>query len=876
MREPDVPARPADVPAQPPPAVAQELSTLVALATATGEARSQAALAQRALETVAEATAADYGAIVLAHGRVGRIVAGKDVPAALEHIAADVDWGDAPAIRAVTPRGRVIRGAVDGLPLDPTTRRELLDARVRSLLVVGLHREDELIGVLAFAWQREDVPLPSDAMTQSMATTIARGLEHARLVEEISRRAEDARRATDRSRRIEDLSRAGTAAQTLKELVERSGRLINRTLGAAGTVYGILAGAAPNANGEPADTISVTAVRAPIEGWLRDHRPDLRSQLQRWRTGEGAFLGAFEPGIVPVQDLDLGREAGIKAYALIPVRVDDAVVGGIAAYFDRPLDELDLDRRDLDRVGSIASTALENFRLREAVTAADDRYRSLFEGSVDPIVIALPDGTLVDANDEALRLFGTEREWLLGRRPPELAEYDFEEMAEQVASLEIGASFVRRATGIRRDGTRFAAEVETAAILMDGQPRLLARIRDRTEHVRLRAQLAAAQRADAAARLVPGVTHELNNPLASIVGFSQLIRRDPSLPEDLRHDADLLVQEATRTERLIGDLLDFVGPRSPERYPTSIRALVDSVLRLQSYDVGTGPIALDVDVPDDLPLVELDRGELQQVLVNLTQNAVDAVREVDGGTITIQAGRDASAGTEERVWIAVVDDGPGVSPETVDRIFEPFFTTKPHGDHAGLGLSVSSDILQSHGGTLRYAPSPPGRGASFTIELPIRAAQPKGPAATADPEERPPGRTEAAAGAVGGGRVLILDDDASFRTFLERALAALGYEPVVAASGQQAIDLVTGGDQAAILCDQRMPGMTGIEVYEALVAIRPDLATRFVVMSGDVVDPALETFAASHPVTLLAKPFDLAGLDRALRTVMGTGDQSRG
>ncbi len=329
----------------------------------------------------------------------------------------------------------------------------------------------------------------------------------------------------------------------------------------------------------------------------------------------------------------------------------------------------------------------------------------------------------------------------------------------------------------------------------------------------------------------------------------------------------------------MGDLLDFVGPRSPERYPTAIRTLVDSVLRLQSYDLGAGPITVDVDVPDDLPLVELDRGELQQVLVNLTQNAVDAIREGDGGRITIEAGRGAPVGAEGRVWIAVVDDGPGVPAETVDRVFEAFFTTKPRGDRgdrAGLGLSVSRDIVQSHGGTLRYGHSPRGRGASFTIELPVRAAQPEGPAVTAEPEEGSPAHTEAPASAVGGGRVLVLDDDSSFRTFLERALAALGYEPVVAASGQGAIDLVRDGDHAAILCDQRMPGMTGIEVYEAVVAIRPDLATRFVVMSGDVVDAALESFAASHPMTLLAKPFDLAGLDRALRTVMDEGGQSRG
>ena len=881
MREPDVPAGSGDVPVATPDVTGRELSTLTALAAATAEARSRSVLARRALDTVAAATGAEYGAIILADGRVGRILAGKDVPAVLEHIAADVDWRDAPAIRAIRPVGRVIGGTVDRLPLDPTTRRELLDAGIRSLLVVGLHREDELLGVLSLGWQHADAGLPSDAMTQLMATTIARGLEHARLVEEIARRAEDARQAADRSRRIDELSRAGTSVQNLDELAERSARLVNKALGAAGTVYGILT-AVPQANGDPSDTVSVSAVRPPIERWLRDHRPDIRSQLQRWRTGEGAYLGAFEPGIVPTPDLDLARAAGITTYAVIPVRVDDAVVGGIAAYFDRPVAELDVDRRDLDRIGAILSAALENFRLREAVAGADHRYRSLFQGWRDPIVIALPDGTLVDANDEALRLFGAEREWLLGRRPTDLAIYDVEDMTDEVARLPIGRSIVRRATGIRRDGSQFAAEVETAAILMDGQPRLLARIRDRTDEDRLGAELVHAQKAEAAARLATGVSHELRNPLASVVGFSQLIRRDPSLPEDLRHDADLLVEEATRTERLIGDLLDFLGERPPERHPTSIRALVDSVLALQSYDLGAGPVTLDVDVPDDLPLVALDRGRLQQVLVNLTQNAVDAVRDGDGSRIAIQAGVDGSSGTEERAWITVTDDGPGVPVEHVDRVFEAFFTTKRPDDHAGLGLSVSDDIVRSHGGTLRYAPAARGRGAAFRIELPVRA----GPqeiqpididAPDAGPAPAPTRRTRPAPpDSARAGRILVLDDDMSFRTFLERALSALGYQPVVAASGQQAIDLVTAGDHAAILCDQRMPGMTGIDVYDAVVAIRPEVARRFVVMSGDLIDPALETFAATHGLTRLAKPFDLDTLDRTLRAVIPDGGQSRG
>ena len=239
-----------------------------------------------------------------------------------------------------------------------------------------------------------------------------------------------------------------------------------------------------------------------------------------------------------------------------------------------------------------------------------------------------------------------------------------------------------------------------------------------------------------------------------------------------------------------------------------------------------------------------------------------------------------------------MDDGRGVAPEHVDRLFEAFFTTKPRDEGSGLGLSVSQAIVRSHGGDLRFAPSPWGRGAAFTFDLPVRAASSEG--ADASPVPGPAGGSAtaarapaagpaAAAGSAGaapavarGGRVLVLDDDATFRAFLEKALAALGYEPVIAARGQEAVDLARDGDPAAILCDHQMVGMSGIEVYEAVVGNRPDLATRFVMMSGDVLDPALETFAATHEMTRLAKPFDLATLDHTLRGVMSDGGQSRG
>ena len=866
----------------------RELSTLGSLATATGEARSRATFAQRALDAVAAATGADHGSIVVAHGPVGKMIAVKDVPPALEHIAGDAIWADSPGIRALTPVGNVVRGSLDRLPLDPITRRELIDAGIRSLLLVGLHRDEELIGVLSLSWTRDDVPIPSDAMALLAATTIARGLENARLVEDILRRNEAAREAADRLRKIDDLTRAGASARSIDDLAERSSRLINTALGAAGTVYSILA-----PDGATYATTSLTAVRPPLETWLRDHRPDISPAIHRWRSGEGSYLEAFEPGAVPAVALELGRAAGVTASALMPIRVEGTVVGGIAAYFDRPYADLHLDRRDLDRVASISSMALESFRLRERVSAADARYRTLFERTRDPIIVALHDGTFVDANEQALRLFGVEREWLLGRRPPELGEYDAPEVRQAFERLQVGDSMVRPGIVVRPDGTRIPVEFETTSVLLEGEPRFLVRIRDMSPLQQMEAQLVRAQKMEAAGRLASGIAHEIGNPLASILGFSELIRRDASLPQELRDDADLLVAEAERTRRSVVGLLDFVASRPAERYPTSIKALIDSVLALQSATLSGGTIEVSVNAPADVPAVELDRSGIQQVLINLTQNAIAAIREGGGSRIDIAAVREGGAGGDERVRITITDDGPGVAPEQVDRLFEAFFTTAPEGDRSGLGLSVAQDIVRSHGGVLRYSPSPSGRGAAFTFDLPVVAAPwaaggsppASNPAASSGSvvggqDRAASGPTIAATHGVGGGRVLVLDDDPTLRIYLDKALVALGYEPVVAARGDEAVALATSHDPAVVLCDHHMLGMSGVEVYEAIAAARPDLAARFVMMSGDVLDPVLDAFAADHAITRLAKPFDLDTLERTLRAVIEGaeegGSQSRG
>jgi PAS domain S-box-containing protein len=771
----------------------------------------------------------------------------------------------------VSTIGRVIKGPLDRLPLAPQNRRLIADTGTRSMLMVGLHRQEDLIGVMVLGWADIEPDLPSDAAILLVATHVARSLENARLVEEILRRVEAERATTTRLRALEELTRVGGHVTSLEQLAERSAQLINAALGAAGTAYGLV-----GPDGDTWDVSHFADLHPAVEAWLRQARPDVRSAFRRWRAGEGAFLEPLEPGVVPMDIVSLAREAGLTAYAAIPIRVDDLLVGGIAAYFDRPVAELYLDRAALDRIATVASIAVENFRLRERLEASEERYRTLFEQAPDALLVTLPDGTIIDANDAATRLFGAEREWLFGRSAWELAEVD-----PGAAAPMASASDVRHGTGTRRDGTRFPQEVELTSIDTDGAARSLLRIRDLTEQDRLQAELIQAQKMEATGQLVSGVAHELNNPLAAILGFSQLIRQDPALPVDLRHNADLLVEEASRTRRIVQNLLDFARQRPPERYPTSIRALVDSVMTLQSYTIGKGQVELELDIPDDLPAVELDRGQMQQVLINLTHNAVYAMKHGGGGRLRISAGREGGDDAP-RIRITVMDDGPGVAPENVGRLFDAFFTTKPPSDGTGLGLPVSYGIVRSHGGDLRYLPSAFGRGAAFTFDLPVHgtrdAASDAPPAQPEAIASQPNLATPVAAEpTVVTDRpvVLVVDDESSIRVFLTQSLRRLGYDAVATEHGHEAVAAAADQAVAAVLCDHQMAGMTGIEVYEAVVAVRPDLRATFVMMSGDTQNPELAAFTTRRQVGVLAKPFDLDALARAVADAVAAG-QPRG
>jgi CheY-like chemotaxis protein len=332
---------------------------------------------------------------------------------------------------------------------------------------------------------------------------------------------------------------------------------------------------------------------------------------------------------------------------------------------------------------------------------------------------------------------------------------------------------------------------------------------------------------------VPGIAHELNNPLAAIVGFAELLRTDPRLPDDMRRQAELLGGETARTRQLIHALLDFLRERPPERHPTAVRALVDAALALHAYRLASSQLEVRIEIPDELPPVEIDRAQIQLVLVNLLQEALDVAAAGSApGWLTIAA-------LPERGTVRIT-----INHDSADA------TTNPNRE---LAWRVSGAIVADHGGTLTRTTD----GASVSLPQSVAVAE-----AGEDSSEAPPPPAAAAV------HILVLDDERSIGMLLERWLRASGYEPTVATSGDEAVELVREIRFDAVLCDHRMAGMAGTEVFDAIVAVRPELHRRFVFMSGDVLNPELTAFVEGRGIGLLAKPFDRDTVRRTLEAVL--------
>jgi PAS domain S-box-containing protein len=418
----------------------------------------------------------------------------------------------------------------------------------------------------------------------------------------------------------------------------------------------------------------------------------------------------------PLHDADLSR-GGV----VLPLAAKSRLLGVLTAAA-RPGSTLPAASVDaLRRLAPSIALAIDVQLLGEGERHRHERERMLATALAtmdQPVFVLSLDRHVLYANDAAVREYG----------------YTLDELTTMSVDVFVASAVPIRATDDlsrtpanvviaehvhrRRDGSQFPATVALSFIRQDnGAPigQVLS-VRNLTDERRIAEQLRQSEKLAALGELVAGVAHELNNPLAGISAFAQLLLEE-ELNADQRESARLIKREADRAVGVIRDLLLFSRKAGPSIGPVDLNGLVQLTLRLRAYSLRSSGVEVDTRLDMSLPELSGDDQKLQQVILNLIVNAEYAMRRSTTKRLVIRTALEG-----DTVVTEISDTGTGMSEETLQRVFEPFFTTKPAGDGTGLGLSVSYGIVEAHGGVITVE-SAPGQGTSFRIVLPVPHAR---------------------------------------------------------------------------------------------------------------------------------------------------------
>ncbi|MCL6480643.1 MAG: PAS domain S-box protein [Firmicutes bacterium] len=373
---------------------------------------------------------------------------------------------------------------------------------------------------------------------------------------------------------------------------------------------------------------------------------------------------------------------------------------------------------------------------------------------------------------------------------------------------------------------------------------------------RTQEQLLQSEKMAAVGQLISGVAHELNNPLTAILGYSQLLASSSEVTERGSQYVEKLYRQAQRTHRIVQNLLSFARQHKPERLPVKVNQILEDTLMLREYDLKLNNIRVHRHLDPNLPLTSGDAHQLQQVFLNILNNAVDAILEqARQGEIWVE-----TRAENGMLVVEITDSGPGVTDPL--RIFDPFYTTKAVGKGTGLGLSICYGIVREHGGEIRARNSPP-RGATFTVSLPVLSAgEPK----VALPE---PPRSDQASG------IVLLVDDEEVVLDLEQEILR-GHFPAVHAvrSGREALDLLARETVDVVVADLKMPGeITGREIYAWIERERPELLPRLIFTVSDAGTPDVRAFLERTRCAFIQKPFKMEEFLGLVRQVLMQGTQ---
>ena len=430
---------------------------------------------------------------------------------------------------------------------------------------------------------------------------------------------------------------------------------------------------------------------------------------------------------------------------------------------------------------------------------------------------------------------------------------------------------------LRADGSEFPIEMVLWRTDAEGTVFYTASISDLSERFeaaqqieRQREALRQGEKLTAMGSLLAGVSHELNNPLAIVMGRASLLEEKCEDDPTLARDAQRIREAAERCGRIVRTFLNMARSKPARRSRVALNDAVHAAADMLGYTYRSHDIALHLELDPALPEISADGDQVCQVVLNLLVNAqqalalVDRTRVVRVSTGVEPAGSGATAGAS--VWMRVADNGPGVSAAARARLFEAFFTTKAEGIGTGMGLSVSRALAREHGGDLLLEAAPGEGGAVFCLRLPVTAAgvAQRGPAQV--PADEP----------VTLARVLVVDDEAELAGVMREMLESAGYEVSTAESGAVALELLGMARFDAVVSDLRMPDMDGAALWRRVCEQHPALIGRLLFVTGDTLSPDAAGFFARSGCAGLDKPFSKAELLAKVAVVLRPADAPSG
>jgi two-component system NtrC family sensor kinase len=562
----------------------------------------------------------------------------------------------------------------------------------------------------------------------------------------------------------------------------------------------------------------------------------------------------------------------VDTAAVVPLRAHGLTTGALVVADRSEGAFTDDDVRLLSAVATHAAVVLANLRFFDMIRRGKEQWEATFDALASGVALIDGEARIQRANDSLAELLGLPVREVIGRH---LCHALFGEH-ETLSALVMDARSGRRPVPLLRRSEPLGRILKIAAAPVahpEGDADVVVVIEDVTEQKAMETQLIQSEKMAVVGTLVSGVAHELNNPLTSIAGLTEfLLERAGSAAADREH-LRVINDQAQRASRIVRNLLTFARKGPAELGPVDMADVVQRTTQLMAYDLKLREIAVEVHAAA-VPPVLGNRDELQQVVLNLLTNAVQALEEVPEGlvrriAVTIEARSD-------EVAVRVEDSGPGIPPDVLPHIFDPFFTTKAPGEGTGLGLFISYGIVESHGGSLTAAPAT-GGGAVFELALPTGARAPRrsgphgrtsGPVArTSGPHGSPARSAEALSPPVANGdatrggpmrRILVVDDDPTVCRVVSALFTHDGHQVDAAGSGSEGLRLAERTDYDLVVADRRAES-GGRSFAAALLELRPGWSDRLLVSSSD---PRAAELAGSG-VRMLQKPFNLRDLRAA-------------